>query len=225
MKTCILESIKIIHFVIRFTCENFHSKRDVYESRYSLKSTCIFLLLVNFPAYCFPYGTSGNPTIYLSSSWHCAWEKGLKPGENEIDAYERVACIRLLGTASPCTGHTAELCLVNEARLIRIRTLINSPAEFSSSSRRLASRPTAYPSFPFSTEGRMVLALRASSSDVFSQQEGTGERRLRGKPLEPISRSSIFIHRLFTLSLSLSLFLSVCLSTLSLGTYGLSCVY
>ena len=141
----------------------------------------------------------------------------MKPGENEIDAYERVACIRLLGTASPCTGHTAELCLVNEARLIRIRTLINSPAEFSSSSRRLASRPTAYPSFPFSTEGRMVLALRASSSDVFSQQEGTGERRLRGKPLEPISRSSIFIHRLFTLSLSLCLLsLSLCLSLYSL---------
>lgn len=70
-----------------------------------------------------------------------------------------VACIRLLVCVCGA-GHTAELRLVNEARLIRIRTLINSPAEFSSSPRRLASGPTAYPSFPFSTEGRMVLALR-----------------------------------------------------------------
>lgn len=33
----------------------------------------------------------------------------------------------------------AQLCLVNEASLIRIRTLINSPAELSGSSRRLTS--------------------------------------------------------------------------------------
>lgn len=46
---------------------------------------------------------------------------------------------RRLPRSLPGTGHMAQLCLVNEASLIRIRTLINLPAELSGSSRRLTS--------------------------------------------------------------------------------------
>lgn len=120
-----------------------------------------------------------------------------------------VACILLLGCVSG-TDHTAELCLVNEASLIRIRTLINSPAEFSSSSRRLASRPTAYPSFPFSTEGRMVLALRILLRRLHQQREWEKEDFVGNRPNDP---SFADLHSQTLLSL------------LSLGTYSLSCVY
>lgn len=100
-----------------------------------------------------------------------------------------VACIRLLGCVSR-TGHTAELCLVNEATsLIRIRTLINSPAEFSSSSRRLERRSLPpYPSFPFTAEGRMVLAHPPNR--LLRPTNLAEKGRLRGKPVDLSSSHS-----------------------------------
>lgn len=121
-----------------------------------------------------------------------------------------VACIRLLGCVSR-TGHTAELCLVNEATsLIRIRTLINSPAEFSSSSLRLERRSLPpYPSFPFTAEGRMVLAHPPPSRLLLRPTNLAEKERLRGKPVDhPLIHGTLSLvkrERIYLLPLLLTL--------------------
>lgn len=76
----------------------------------------------------------------------CPWFRIALTDLKEIDAYELTHAsvhssfkeVVFLGVFLAATAWR-KLCLVNEASLIRIRTLINSPAELSGSSRRLTS--------------------------------------------------------------------------------------
>lgn len=119
-----------------------------------------------------------NKKIFSTFSLPNAWRKSRSAPMNG-----RVYPSTRLASPAP-----AELCLVNEATsLIRIRTLINSPAEFSSSSRRLERRAYRLSFLPIH-RGRTNGPGASSSSEQASSSPGW-ERKTSWETGRPSSHS------------------------------------
>lgn len=100
------------------------------------------------------------------------------------------------------TGRMAQLCLVNEASLIRIRTLINSPAELSGSSRRLTS--LILPIQNGRDEWSLLSRDGVSTNNSSDWTEGGRGKSLRGKATAGPRlryRSSVAINKVLSLFL------------------------
>lgn len=133
--------------------------------------------------------------MFVGLRFTVVWSKG----NRRLWTHTRIRLLFLQGDclswSLPGSGRAwRKLCLVNEASLIRIRTLINSPAELSGSSRRLTSLilpiQDGRTNGPGSPPRRCIHRQLLPAGD----RERERGRRFRGKTMVRLSTLLIFIH-------------------------------